>query len=197
VTDETLRTFIALELDEALRRSLVGLQSRLKRQVPAGSVRWVAPEGMHLTLKFLGDTPAGRVPEIAAALQQACSEVSSFNVTLEGRGCFPNFRQPRVIWVAVHDENRALPRLQEAVEAHVAPLGWPTEARGFTPHLTLGRVSRNANYREIAAVGEAVEKAVVEELGRQRIDRVKLIRSDLRPTGALYTTLAEMPLRSD
>jgi 2'-5' RNA ligase len=194
VTGEILRTFVALELDEALRRSLVSLQNRLKRQTPSGSVKWVAPEGMHLTLKFLGDTPSERIPEIVSALHEACSPYPSFCLTLEGRGCFPNFRQPRVIWVAIRDENRALSRLQSAVEAYVAPLGWPTEARGFTPHLTLGRVSRSAERGEIAAVGQAVESAVIEELGRQRVDRVKLIRSDLRPTGAVYTTLAEVVL---
>jgi 2'-5' RNA ligase len=194
VTGEILRTFIAVELDEALRRSLVSLQNRLKRQTPAGSVKWVAPEGMHLTLKFLGDTPSERVPEIVSSLHEACSAVSSFHLMLEGRGCFPNFRQPRVIWVAVRDENGALSRLQGAVEAHVAPLGWPAETRGFTPHLTLGRVSRSADRGEVAAVGQAVENAVIEELGRQRVDRVMLIRSDLRPTGAVYTALAEAAL---
>ena len=194
MTGEILRIFIALELDEALRRSLVSLQNRLKRQTPSGSVKWVAPEGMHLTLKFLGDAPLEQIPPIVSSLQEACSAFSSFCLTLEGRGCFPNFRQPRVIWVAVRDENRALSRLQSAVETHVAPLGWPTESRDFTPHLTLGRVSRSADRGEIAAVGQAVESAVVGELGRQRVDRVKLIRSDLRPTGAIYSTLAEVAL---
>ena len=117
-----------------------------------------------------------------------------FELTFEGRGCFPNFHKPRVVWVAVRAPGNALMRLQRAIEDHVAPLGWPPEARGFTPHLTLGRVSRNADARAVATVGTAVENSIVEELGRQRVERVNLIRSELRPAGAVYTTLDEIAL---
>ena len=196
MVDEVLRTFIAVELDEVLLHDLAALQNRFKKQTPMGSVKWVAPAGMHLTLKFLGDTPSERVPEIVAALQRACAGFSPFDLTLEGRGCFPNFHKPRVIWVSVREPGHALSRLQRAIEEYVAPLGWPTEARGFSPHLTLGRVSRNVDPDTIAAVGRAAENSIVEEVGAQHVDRVYLIRSDLRPTGAVYKTLAEAPLRS-
>ncbi len=194
MADELLRTFIAVELDESLRQSLVTLQNRLKKQTPAGSVKWVAPDGMHLTLKFLGDTPPQRIPDIRAALRDACATFPPFELAFEGRGCFPNFHKPRVVWVAVRAPGNALMRLQRAVEDHIASLGWPSEARGFTPHLTLGRVSRNADARAAATVGAAVENLIVEELGRQRVERVNLIRSDLRPTGAVYTTLDAVAL---
>jgi 2'-5' RNA ligase len=98
------------------------------------------------------------------------------------------------VWVAVRDRGQTLARLQAAVECHVAPLGWPTEERGFSPHLTLGRVSKNASPAEAAAVGQMVEKSVVEGIGVQRVTAVNLIQSDLRPTGAVYTTLVSMPL---
>jgi 2'-5' RNA ligase len=101
MVDEVLRTFIAVELDEVLLHDLAALQNRFKKQTPMGSVKWVAPAGMHLTLKFLGDTPSERVPEIIAALQRACAGFSPFDLTLEGRGCFPSFHKPRVIWVSV------------------------------------------------------------------------------------------------
>jgi len=192
--EETLRTFIAIELDESLRRSLGALQNRLKRQVPPGSVRWVAPEGIHLTLKFLGDTPGDRIPEIAAALRDACGTSAPFEVSVEGRGCFPSFRRPRVVWVAVHDNSHKLARLQQEIERLVAPLGYPTEERSFNPHLTLGRVSRHADGYEAAAVGQAVERSVVEQIGAQHVTEVRFIRSELRPTGALYTSLATAPL---
>ena len=143
--DESLRTFIAIELDESLRRALQSLQNRLKRQMPPGSVKWVAPEGVHLTLKFLGDTPAARVSEIVAAMRTACTGYGAFDLVVEGRGCFPNFRRPRVVWVAVRDRSQTIGSLQAAIEREVAPLGWPTEERAFTPHLTLGRVSKTAD----------------------------------------------------
>lgn len=192
--DEILRTFIAIELDEPLRLAIGRVQGKFKRQAPPGGVKWVAPDGIHLTLKFLGDTPASRVPEIEAALRTACAGVSPFEFVVEGRGCFPNCRRPRVIWVAVRDRGQSLARLQAAIEKHVAPLGWPTEERGFSPHLTLGRVARGANAAVEAAVGQMVEKSVVEQIGSQRVTAVSLIQSDLRPMGAVYTPLAHVAL---
>jgi len=194
MSDEILRTFIAIELDEPLRIALARVQEKFKRQVPPGSVKWVAPDGIHLTLKFLGDTPRSRIPEITAALRAACADFAAFEFSVEGRGCFPNFRRPRVIWVAVREKGQTLARLQAAVEKHVAPLGWPTEERAFSPHLTLGRVAKGASSQIEAAVGQVVERSVVEQIGAQRVTAVSLIQSDLRPTGAFYTPLVSVPL---
>jgi 2'-5' RNA ligase len=193
-TDEILRTFIAIELDEPLALALGRVQGKLKRQMPPRGVKWIAPDGIHLTLKFLGDTPAGRVPEIAAALQAACASHPAFAFSVEGRGCFPNFRRPRVIWVAVRDKGQALARLQADVEKQVAPLGWPTEERSFSPHLTLGRVSRDVERVTEEAIGQAVEKSVVEQIGVQQVTALSLIQSELRPTGAVYTRLLNVAL---
>ncbi len=192
--EETLRTFIAIELDEPLRAALGRVQAKFKRLAPPGSVKWVALDGIHLTLKFLGDTPASKMAEIAAALKAACEGFAPFEFTVEGRGCFPNFRRPRVVWVAVRERSQTLARLQAAIEQHVAPLGWPTEERGFSPHLTLGRVTKGATAAEEATVGQVVEKSVVELIGGQRVTAVSLIKSDLRPTGAVYTTLVSVAL---
>lgn len=195
--DEILRTFIAIELDEALRIGLRQVQDKLKRQISPGSVKWVSPEGIHLTLKFLGDTPAGRLPEIEAALQAACAGFAPFEFSVEGRGCFPDFRRPRVIWVAVRDRRQVLARLHAAIERDIAPLGWPTEARGFSPHLTLGRIAQGARAGSASAVGQAVENSVIEQIGQQAVSAVNLIRSDLRPGGAVYTRLFSVPLTGE
>jgi 2'-5' RNA ligase len=194
MTDEIQRTFIAIELDEALRAAIGRVQAKLKRLVRPGSVKWVASESIHLTLKFLGDTPSGRIPAIEAALQVACRGSSAFEFTVEGRGCFPNWHRPRVIWVAVREKGKFLARLQEDVERHVAPLGWPTEDRAFSPHLTLGRIAQGADRNDAAEIGQAVERSVVELIGVQRVTAVSLIRSELRPTGAVYTRLLSVPL---
>lgn len=195
--DDILRTFIAIELDESLRIAIARVQGKLKRQTPPGSVKWVAPDGIHLTLKFLGDTPASRVPEVATALRRACAGVTPFEFSVEGRGCFPNFRRPRVVWVAVRDRWQTLAQLQSAIEREVAPLGWPTEERGFSPHLTLGRIARGATPTAQAALGQLVEGYEVGQIGQQRATRVCLIRSDLRPTGAIYTVLWHVSLDED
>ena len=191
----TLRTFIAIELDEPVRDAISRVQGKLQRQAPHGSVKWVAPHAMHLTLKFLGDTPVSRVSRVADALATACMEFATFDISIEGRGCFPNLRRPRVIWVAVRDVGgKSLAPLQAAIERHVAPLGFPTEERGFSPHLTLGRVARSAGAAEEAAIGQMVERSVVEQIGVQRVHAVHFIKSDLRPAGPVYTVLATVEL---
>jgi 2'-5' RNA ligase len=192
--DVVFRTFIAIELNQQLRSALRNVQDKLKERTPPGSVKWVAPDGIHLTLKFLGDTPVSRIPDIEAALKAACIPFQPFEFSVEGRGCFPNFRRPRVVWVAVREKGQTLARLQVAVERTVAPLGWPTEDRAFSPHLTLGRVAKGADSRTVAAVGQAVEESVVERLGLQTVTAVSLIRSELRPTGAVYSRLLHAPL---
>lgn len=195
--DLTLRTFIAIELDETVRDALGRVQGKFKQQAPDGSVKWVNPEAVHLTLKFLGDTPVTKLSKVADGLAAACQGIDPFDVSFEGRGCFPNLRRPRVIWVAVRDlSGTSLARLQAAVEQKVSPLGFPTEARGFSPHLTLGRLTRGASPQVEAAIGQMVEKSVVEQIAMQRVAAVHLIKSDLRPTGPIYNQLATVVLGS-
>jgi 2'-5' RNA ligase len=191
---EVLRTFIAIELDDPVRAALGMVQDELKLRVPKGSVRWVDPASIHLTLKFLGETPATRLPEIEMALRAACAPFSPLDLIVEGRGCFPNFRRPNVIWVAVRDRGNLLARLQQSIEKHIAPLGWPMEKHPFRPHLTLGRVSRDLRPDDRAAIGAAVEEFEVEQIATIHVIGVSLMRSDLQPTGAVYTRLFEVPL---
>lgn len=190
-----LRTFIAVELDEPLRIAIGRVQSKWKKQAPGGSVKWVSPQAMHLTLKFLGDTPANRVAEVKAALKRAATGIEPFEISIEGRGCFPNFNRPRVLFLGVRERGQMLRRLQAAVEQEVAPLGWPTEEGNFVPHMTLGRIARSAGRSQAEAVGRFVQSLVVEQVGAQRVTDVYYIKSELQPGGPVYTTLAAVPLR--
>jgi len=191
---ENLRTFIAIELDDQVLRALAAVQSKLEAAAPPRSVRWVRPEGIHLTLKFLGDTPAARLEEVQRALAAAAARVAPFSFSLEGLGCFPHTRRPRNVWVGVQEPTGTLRALWRAVEAQVAPLGWPTEARGFQPHLTLGRVQRHVSSADLRALGELVERSNVGRLDGMTVRAVSFISSDLKPTGAVYTTLAQVAL---
>ena len=190
----TIRTFIAIELDEELSDNLGRLRDRLAGQVAPGSVRWVRPEGIHLTLKFLGDTPVDQVEKVQAALAQATAGVGPFSFSVTGLGCFPNTRQPRVVWVGIQELSGVLPRLRDAVEDHVAPLGFPTERRRFSPHLTLGRVQRRASKSEVREIGQVVASSTVGIVGEMTVTSVFYIKSDLKPSGAVYTTLSEAVL---
>lgn len=193
----TLRTFIAIELDAELRMNLGRLQDQLRRRVAPRSIRWVRPEGIHLTLKFLGDTPSARVSEVEAALVRAAAGIPCFTVTMGGLGCFPNARRPRVVWVGLQEATGALARLRDAVEAEVSPLGFPTERRQFQPHLTLGRVQRRASTSEVREIGNAVMASPTGTVDEMTVSSVSYIKSDLRPTGAVYTILSEAKLAGD
>jgi 2'-5' RNA ligase len=194
---QTLRTFIAVKLDQELKAVLAGIQARLRGAVPPRAVRWVQPEGIHLTLKFLGDTPLDKVEQVKAALALAAGQVAAFTITVGGVGCFPDARRPRVVWVGVQEPSGSLARLWQAVESQVAPLGFPSEKRPFSPHLTLGRVQRYAS-SEVRDIGQAVAALAAEMVGTQdamAVSAVAYIKSDLRPTGAVYTTLADARLQ--
>lgn len=193
----TLRTFIAIELDPQVRAYLAAVQETLRSLVPARSVRWVQTDCIHLTLKFLGDTPLAQVDSIKEALARAAREVEPFTFQVGSTGCFPNQRRPRVLWISLHEPSGTLARLRDAVEAYVAPLGFPTEARAFTPHLTLGRVQQYALAADVRRIGEvmtpgssAVTATDRHATPQARVEVVSYIKSDLRPTGAVYTTLS-------
>lgn len=191
----TLRTFIAVELDKEFLDNLENLQHRLRGQVAPRSVRWVRTEGIHLTLKFLGDTRPAQLESIKSALDLAASEIPPFVFTMAGLGCFPNARRPRVIWVGLYEPAGNLSRLRDAVESRVAPLGFPTEKRPFQPHLTLGRVQRHASKSEVREIGEVVAAGEIGALDEMRVEQVSYIKSDLRPGGAVYTTLHQARLQ--
>src|SRR5437660_12146600 len=145
-----LRAFIAVQLSDDLKRQIGSVQAELQREVP-GSARggkavkigWVQPEGIHLTLKFLGDIQEAQVDALREILSKAAASARPFTLEARGLGAFPNPRAPRVIWLGLHgshDDMADLQRLQAAVEDGLAGLGFPKEARAFTPHLTLARI---------------------------------------------------------
>ncbi|NDJ74748.1 MAG: RNA 2',3'-cyclic phosphodiesterase [Chloroflexi bacterium] len=191
---ETWRLFIAIELPEAILAQLTTVQERLKRQVPRGTVRWVRVAGIHLTLKFLGDVPLSQRDDIEHELAQAATGHTPFTLAARHLGCFPNPKRPRVVWVGVQGAVPALANLRDAVEEHIAPLGYPTEDRPFKPHLTLGRVQRDARRDEVARLGELIADTKLGELGRWDVSSVSLMRSELKPDGAVYSRLFSAPL---
>ena len=192
--NESIRAFIAIELDQAVLRALDKLQAELKQGSSQKAVRWVESSGIHLTLKFLGDVLMAQLDDLKAGLQRACQSFAPFIISCAGLGCFPNPSRPRVIWVGVEEPHGVLAELQRAVEREIAPLGYPTEDRPFSPHLTLGRVRREASRDDVRRLGELVTSRQVGKLAQMEARAVSLIRSDLRPTGAVYTRLVKVNL---
>jgi len=189
-----IRSFVAIELSEELRAALASVQQQLRPQVPPRTVRWTAPESIHLTLQFLGDVAPAAVAPITDALRGVCANRPAFDLALEGLGVFPNPRRPRIVWVGIVEASGALNALQQAVGQALAPLGYPPEERPFTPHLTIGRVARELDLPELARLGEVITRSTTGRLGGMWVDHLNLMKSDLRPSGAIYTAQAVLPL---
>ncbi len=191
---DTIRTFIAIELSPDTLAQLAQIQARLKARAPRASVRWVHTDGIHLTLKFLGETPRSQLDTIETTLRGAVQHIPAFSFNVGQAGCFPNASRPRVVWIGVQEPTGILNRVQRAVESAIAPLGYPTEDRSFSPHLTLGRVARNASANDARQVGDSVLASNIGALGTVTARDVALIQSTLKPSGAEYTILMRAPL---
>ncbi len=192
-SDGTLRAFIALPIPPPVKSGLERVVQRLTAQVHSG-VRWVGLDGIHLTLKFLGDIYPSRVEDITEAVQRASLAASSFELFLSGLGTFPNDRRPRVIWAGVQGDLGPLAKLQAGIETEVTGLGFPGENRPFTPHLTLGRVRDQASSSQRLGIGAAVSSTSMVPAEPWLVESVRLVRSNLGPGGATYSDLASATL---
>jgi 2'-5' RNA ligase len=182
-----VRAFVAVLLPDAIRRRLAEEIEVLRRH--ASGVAWTAEPNLHVTLKFLGHVDEARLPDVAAALGAAAT-VATFDVEVCGLGAFPGATRPRVLWAGAPG-SPAFGRLAEAVDGALVALGFAPEERGFTPHVTLGRVRQP---RRDVALTAALEAAAARPFGTLRVDRVVLMRSDLSPRGVRYTELAAVAL---
>jgi len=189
------RLFIAIELPPPVSQALNSLQDRLQAARP---VRWVKPAQIHLTLQFLGETPAAKIDPLVAALTETIPLAGRpFSLTLGGVGAFPNLKRPRVIWVGLADQAKQLPKLYAAVIRATQGLGFTPEERPFSPHLTLGRTEKQAAGRDYAQIGQVIQEqqGQIGPSASFMVDHISLIRSQLQPAGPIYTTLAEIELR--
>jgi len=181
-----LRLFVAIDLPAPITRALAAHTAPLRVD---RAVRWVAPESLHLTLKFLGDTPEERVPEVIGALEEATGAHGPLDLVIGGFGTFPHRGPARVLWVGVDGDLDGLAALAAAVERSLAPLGWPPEERPFTPHVTLGRARKGSPRRAVHALTD------LGEVGRFTAEALVLFASELKSTGAVHVPLASVPLR--
>lgn len=183
-----MRSFIAIELPEAVISALSEFQQELKKC--GADVRWVRPQNIHLTLKFLGtvdDKDSGRIKE---AIEGTSKNFSYFDLHIKGTGVFPNMNNPRVLWIGV-SVNETLGGLQKTIEDAMASLGFEKENRKFAPHLTLGRFRSSYGKESLL---EKIELNSDREFGHIPVMMICLMKSDLSPAGAKYTRIAEIPL---
>jgi 2'-5' RNA ligase len=188
-----LRAFIAVEIPAEIRRNILHATEALHKDVGA-LVRWVPVENMHLTLKFLGNISPSNVDMLSQMLRAEADLFTCFDFQLHGLGSFPNLKRPRVIYIGIRAP-AALESLRRGIESASRRLGYESEERGFSPHLTIGRVKQNVSATEQQAIRHALEKTKIDLLGTARVESVHLYKSDLQARGSVYTRLYSAPLK--
>jgi 2'-5' RNA ligase len=185
-----MRTFIAIDLDPEIKKALSLLVNELDKG--QRNIRWVKYQGMHLTLKFLGEIGKEKAPEIENILRTISKRFDAFSLKFKGTGSFPpGMKNPRVLWVGI-EEQETLRALQSQLEGELEKLGFPRERRKFHAHLTLGRVKSLSNIKETLSV---LEEYRDKNFGEMKADKISFIQSILKPTGAEYSILSEFELK--
>jgi len=195
---DTVRLFVAVELPEAARQHIAHLLDTLRARSTHG-LRWVKPEGVHLTLKFLGNVLEERLDSIVTAMERATENVAYFSLRIQDvgafLGAFPNMGSPRVVWAGVQGEVEPLLQLQARLEETLADQGFLPETRPFSPHLTLARVRGRLSSWERQHLTEAMESARGITGVDMPVNRLSLMESTLTPEGAVYTRRGQISLR--
>ncbi len=188
---DTIRAFIAIELSKEIKAKLSVFQERLEKS--GADVKWVKPDGVHLTLKFLGNIPTSKVSLIKEVLDSIAKEIVSFQIALSKIGAFPKIDYPRVIWVGLEEGKDKTIELNRKLEERLEKIGFPKESRSFQPHLTLGRVKSSKNKGELKKSVETLNRDLTTE-ARMTVSEIKLFKSTLIPKGAIYTCLCQVKL---
>lgn len=183
-----IRAFIAIDLSPEIHQRLDEVLDDYRRQLNHIPIRWVPVANIHLSLKFLGDVSIANINILTDVIQTEVIVHHQFEISVGGTGAFPNNRQPRVIWVGV-EAPQELVAVQFMIDSATARLGYAREDRAFSPHLTLGRVSRNASSQEVKNISQCIEETRIGFLGATCVEKIHLYRSDLRPNGAVYTRI--------
>jgi 2'-5' RNA ligase len=186
----TVRTFIAVEIEEDVRRAAAKLVEELR--AAGAEVSWVAPHNMHLTVKFLGDVAAEQIPGVCQTVARAVADIASFDLEVRGVGAFPNTARPRTIWVGTRAGEAQLASLADRLEAALTQLGFARERRPFRGHLTLGRVRRPGP--ALAALTPMLNQRAELEFGRSRVHEVVVFSSQLARGGSIYEALLRASL---
>ena len=193
--DLKIRSFIALPIPDPVRDVLRGTIENLDDGI-GERIRWVRPEGIHLTLKFMGDIDVKVINELVSLLPAVANEFAPFELTLAELGCFPNNRRPRVLWAGVKGNLSTLRDLHIAIDSLVGNVGLPREQREFSPHLTLGRVKRNLSENHIRHIGELIKTTNLPDNPSWINPTINLMRTELDPAGSRHYLVKSFPLLS-
>ena len=190
-----LRAFIAVEIPHEIQQAIYDKAISVLNKMTNSLIRWVPPENMHLTLKFLGDVSPSNVDMLTQILRTEADSSHCFDIRVGGIGSFPSLRRPRVIYIGIQAP-AVLETLQHGVESASRRLGYESDERAFSPHLTIGRVKQDASASDQQKIRLALENIHIDSLGTARVDSVHLFKSDLKPSGSVYTKLFSAPFQN-
>jgi 2'-5' RNA ligase len=183
-----MRTFIAIELPDEIKKQIEQVQAPLKKT--NAYVSWVKPGNIHVTLKFLGEVPEEKLDQVFSSTEKAVEGTKRLTMSLKGMGAFPNLKRPRVIWVGAGSGEEEFSRLAKEIEREMEKIGFPREKRGFSAHFTIGRVKSPKNIEKLMQLVQASDFQT-EEI---EVNEVVVMKSQLHPAGAIYTPLKKIPL---
>jgi len=183
-----MRTFIAVDFPLEYLQKINEIANYFKSQTPEDAVKWVNPENMHLTVKFLGDLPLENLDEAKRIMDGSVGDWKPFEISVSGLGMYPNAKKPRVIWLGVHPE-KPLVHIHQRLDQNLAALNIQREQRKYSPHLTLGRVRRMTDRDSVSQIGKTLSQFKVDSLGTIEVIQINLYQSDLTPKGPIYTKL--------
>jgi len=186
-----VRAFVAVKISEDVRNALWGIIGEL--QGSRVDVRWVRSANLHITLKFLGNVETARIPAVEEALRKGGAGLAPFSLPVRGIDALPNPKYPRIVYADLADERGSLKKLAESVCAELEPLGFEPEKRDFLPHLTLGRVK---SFRGKTMLMMKIREYHNREIGSILVKDFLLMKSELKPGGAIYSDIARIPLTS-
>ncbi|PIQ88836.1 MAG: RNA 2',3'-cyclic phosphodiesterase [Candidatus Omnitrophica bacterium CG11_big_fil_rev_8_21_14_0_20_42_13] len=187
-----MRTFIAIELSKELQNKLNFLEDKLKHN--SADVKWVKPENIHLTLKFLGNTGEEKLEPIKKILDNLAVRFKKFSLEISGLGAFPGLKSPRVIWIGsnvINDNQNIILNMVKILDEELEKLGFPKEKKRFHAHATIGRVRSSKNMQILK---ESLEKNIKFKAGILEANKISLIQSTLTPSGSIYTPIHTVKL---
>jgi 2'-5' RNA ligase len=192
-----MRTFLAIDLTSALEQKIGQWMDDHVKTFPDGSIRWVDPAALHLTVKFLGEIDGAKIGPVRNALAPVGVSTPVFSFRVAGFGAFPRRSRPRVLWLGIEEQAGVLADLYLRLNQSLGPLGFDPDRRGYTPHLTLGRVRRGIDKGIQRRVADAAQRMEVGALGDVAARELVFYKSTLLSTGAVHEVIDRFPFAED
>ncbi len=188
-----MRTFVAIDFSPEIRKKIGEIIEYFKTQTPDYALKWVEPQNLHMTIKFLGELSEGHLRTIKDVLSDTLEGRSAFEIEVTGMGMYPSTQKPRVIWLGV-EGSEPLKDIHQSLDQALQKASIPPDKRGLSPHLTIARVRRNVETLIVQDIGKTLSQFKIDSLGKCTIDRIVLYKSTLTPSGPIYDPLLSIPL---